>query len=393
MAVAIRSSKNVPLVASKWKNLVTLVSGSITQPQHKYILDIYRSGSNELITRMAQPANGNGDAVFNIGPVLEGEVTPEYNWTIDASQSFQYQIGSDFSSCDTFTLQAGEVYGTSPSSSLTVYSNIDSGSWGVYSGTPTSPDAENVFGFGGFATDMDTGSISVDDYITIGYRTFDLYPVIIDIDFYNGSSLLTSSFHSSSNGDGIEVLGIGRQSTIYGGTNIFETVDWDSINIRASYPIVSSFNDSIWYQKAQPCFGEDTSFAWINRLGFWDYTHISNPIRQNTSLEREKTYLPPLQYSGTPVTYYSTPPERGIVQTFLKSQDTYSIDTDYITQAQAEWLEQMIESDEVYIQKDGQFFPIIITNSEYTHNNSTSRNKLFKFTIEFRYANPRRARV
>ena len=63
MAVSIISQPTTPNVTGT--KLVYTVSGSdISHPQYSYVLDVYLSGSTDLLTRQFQIPNANGVAEF-----------------------------------------------------------------------------------------------------------------------------------------------------------------------------------------------------------------------------------------------------------------------------------------------------------------------------------------
>jgi len=55
----------------------------------------------------------------------------------------------------------------------------------------------------------------------------------------------------------------------------------------------------------------------------------------------------------------------------------------------ANYLEELLDSPEVFVQQDDEFVPVVINNQSYISNQSTARNKLFQYTIEFSPANGR----
>jgi hypothetical protein len=151
------------------------------------------------------------------------------------------------------------------------------------------------------------------------------------------------------------------------------------------------------------------NFAFINNLGLYDYYYTTNPVRKITDLERESVDLPQLDYSNATAPYDVN--ERGQKDYYTDRKDRFIVTTDYITKEVANWLEELFESPRVFVQETGQtyvgdarinsgpntpdvytgFVPVTITNKVIQTNNSTSRNKLFQYTIEFEFSNRRAA--
>ena len=106
-------------VNAAYTRLLYTISGSVNtdQPQYQYVLDVYETGG-DLLKRMTQPVNPAGTATFDVSRVVQGELSIDYNWKINTVTPFN-------SSSKQFNIKAGEQYGTSISSSVTVYPDQD----------------------------------------------------------------------------------------------------------------------------------------------------------------------------------------------------------------------------------------------------------------------------
>ena len=100
---------------------------------------------------------------------------------------------------------------------------------------------------------------------------------------------------------------------------------------------------------------------------------------------RQEYTAPRVDYSSRLSTYDIS--RRGKTVNNSSTDDQFTVDTDYLDQANATWLEELIESPEVYIQRNGEFIPILITDTSYTADTNSSRQKLFKYTINFKPSN------
>ena len=135
---------------------------------------------------------------------------------------------------------------------------------------------------------------------------------------------------------------------------------------------------------------DKTSFAWMNEFGVYDHYFVSNPRRRRSNVTRYDYDRPFVRYEDSDSSYNIT--NRGKRQYLTEYDYTYSVTTDYLTEKQAKWLSGMFESDDVYVANfEGQDSVykenrgIQIVNSSYEVNNSTSRNKLFQYTIDFKF--------
>ena len=133
-----------------------------------------------------------------------------------------------------------------------------------------------------------------------------------------------------------------------------------------------------------------TRFAFINHNGTWDYYNVYSPLRRSTNVNRniyDKNYV---DYSSNTSIYSAT--NRGETQYLTQYSDNYEIVTPFVGQLEAEFITNLIDSREAFIQRDSVFVPIILTNTSYTWNMDENRQKLFQFTIQFKYANDRISR-
>ena len=121
MAVFLRQNPTSPNVA--YTKLLYVVEGStsINQPQHKFVCKITDTQGNT--TYLRQQANNANSAVFDVSIPVRGWLKPD-NLFDDYGKTFAFTSSaddSDFNSYDRITVAFGEEYGTSISSSVTMY--------------------------------------------------------------------------------------------------------------------------------------------------------------------------------------------------------------------------------------------------------------------------------
>ncbi len=119
MAVTIQQQPQSPNAA--FGSLVYVVSGSssLTLPQYQFVIDV-QDGSNQILTRLRQYPNPSGRGVIDIANIVSDylNVTPQF-YTGPGFQSVGVQ--GDNQSNNVFKIAFGEEYGTSISSSVTIY--------------------------------------------------------------------------------------------------------------------------------------------------------------------------------------------------------------------------------------------------------------------------------
>lgn len=414
-------------------------STDVSLPQYQFVMDVYESGSSEYIARLTQTPNdflNNGSIIFDPSRIFQGELGFDNNWKVTGSIQ-------PVNSLKTFELKIGEQYGTSPSSSVTVYPNQASMSLKVFPGVVNPVEKEPLVNVNAwnFDTSRFTGPgnpyltncpnaqvvntigtsydvpylIESDDYFTVtSYREPYQTTGSISVNFFkfeNGTDTFVTAFNiTASNSTGeFTTWGLGPKNISNLNPTIGSLIEDGSINYYSTYDdygeiavIINDKWDGTYPSRPhgfgtppiKECSDDYVRFAFINQYGFWDYYNVYNPVKATTALERETYNKTQIEYG--PRSLFRTDYNgwrTGKSQYFLRSTDTYSIDTDYIDKQTANWLEELLESPEVFIQEGSDFVPIVITNNTYDHNNSTSRNKLFNYTIEWVYANPRSSRL
>ena len=113
MALTIHQYPTSPNLADN-DLLFSLTSTQVAQPQFQYVCDI-KDESNNLIQRIKQQPNPSGKAVFNVGQIVVNSLgSTDAVWEI-AQATTQSECGKDFK------IYFGEEYGSSVSSSITLY--------------------------------------------------------------------------------------------------------------------------------------------------------------------------------------------------------------------------------------------------------------------------------
>ena len=442
MAINLIISQSSPNGAFSYLTYVVQGSGSdasnYTNNQYKFILDIYESGSSDKIARIKQPPNLNTASVFNPADVFQ-----EYAFFDPVWEEAESVLSTG--SMKNYTLQFGEQYGTSPSSSITVYPNLvtadiaiipaidnaNNSTIGIFPGDiPLESEVlsnmpSNTNGTGNQVADDDWENIQyleLDDYMTLSsLHTGSVQEVLIAVKNNETGTLYSvqHTFQSSSNPFEMHHVGVGPKNllSIEGGVGASMSIalnnpsaSWVNIsfdqagtpqNIRyrihpnyGSLPQTNTDANPTLYNKPIRC-AEKTRFAWINEYGVYDYYSVYAPLRKSTEIEREQITESRINYwlGGVPFADRVTNKKegRGLTDLYKKYKDIYQISTQYIPEVTANWIKFMFFSPSVYIQTDNGFVPIIITNSSYRVNTEQASNKLFQYDIQFVYSNARRS--
>jgi len=157
--------------------------------------------------------------------------------------------------------------------------------------------------------------------------------------------------------------------------------------------VVKALRPGLWQSgKYYPtyCNNEKTRFAFINSFGVWDYYNVYMPTRRVTKIDRKMYEQSRINLNDRIATYNVS--NRGELQYYTEYTDEFEITTDIIDDKESQWLREMFESTEVYIQSGSDFIPINILNNQETIINNKARNKNYQYTIRYQFSNLREPR-
>jgi len=107
------------------KLLYSITTENFSLPQYKFVCDIEDYNGN-LIQRLRQPANETGHAIFNVAVPIRPQLTVDDTLYIQEPTASLGFGDNPINSYKQFKVKFGEEYGTSPSSSVTIYDGAGS---------------------------------------------------------------------------------------------------------------------------------------------------------------------------------------------------------------------------------------------------------------------------
>ncbi len=127
------------------------------------------------------------------------------------------------------------------------------------------------------------------------------------------------------------------------------------------------------------CSKYDTiRFMFLNRLGQYDYFNSTLVSKKTTNIQRN-TYKKNLPYNYTVG-------NRGETVLAVNANQSVICNTDWVTQEESDWLQELFTSNEVYILNlDGSYLPVILT-VDTPETKKRVNDIIFNYTITFRYA-------
>ena len=129
--------------------------------------------------------------------------------------------------------------------------------------------------------------------------------------------------------------------------------------------------------------------GWLNSLGCWDYFNFKMKSKQSVDVKRD-TYGQVLgEYNSTEYSYNNFDSTRKVRKTDAILKET--LNTDWITEQDAELLEKCVMSTDVFIIEnvDTDFtVPVLVTNKNIVRKTSANDGIKIKYTINIEYSNP-----
>tara|TARA_R110000765_G_scaffold752_2_gene1850 strand:- start:828 stop:2270 length:1443 start_codon:yes stop_codon:yes gene_type:complete len=449
-------------------NIIFTVKDDVTTASKfkiKYTAEVYvhnrTSGLTNTVNRVAVlkvTPNGVGSGIFDLSPILQNYVTPDYEGgTVHNSSAiyFSQYNGVDFSdntphtihqiddfstnrnSCRFFTVRFNVEAADSATGSVTTQynSNTTVDDFLIYNGVLYDTDILNLdskgnFGYNlgieGFVMNSSTDSflsnapktqyLRTTDYLTLSFFSqYDwdfevgtagaLYPSVrkIEIQFYNNGSttgsLITKLIQASTGGHSgymgdsnnkLQFAGVGTGNLVGSGETL--PTNWDYYTVKAKDIGNNVISDTYnFYKQEEDCKEFETiRLTWLNKFGVWDYYNFTKKSVRTFNTKR-KSYT---QITGTwNESKFRINGHTGGKKTYNSSiSETIKLNTDYITEAEAIWLEELFISNDVYILETRStdntslgymrkyIQPATITNS--THTRKTKANdKLIQYTF------------
>lgn len=371
-------------------------SSNSTQPNFKFIFDVYDSMNtgSTYVSRLPLPARPNtNNCIFSPARVLESYISYDLpnNIVISASSTncfspIMVRVGEQYGSSTTgvtnypnlktytgYTFGGVLTYQQLPSWNFVPYTFPLSSStrWLTNSPTPKlirSGERETLsMIFSGDNVPYIALNLTVKVYHNSGTTTTQLI---------NAASLVTP-------GASLNTFGVGPWNL----TQIYPTL----INYNTDYkydvyisgfvdqPPSSILTEVKTYQLDMRCTKyTPIRFMFLNRFGVFDYFTAILLSREFINVEK-KTYKKVLDYNYTLG-------DRGFTVIDVNARESMLVNTDWVSQAESNWLKEFFTSPEVYeLQTDGTILPIVLdlSNQEIK---KTIDDKLIQYEFNYTYA-------
>lgn len=449
MSIVLRQSSTSPNIADS--NLVFAVtSNSSSFSQFRFVVDI-NDDSGVLLQRIKQQPNPNNTGVFDLGTLVSTYIGPtDPVWDIavatantKSAREFQIRFGEEVSDSLTgfTTLYTGNTpaQAGNPNISGSNYTYLLDGvlnpeqqvNWNWASGSKyveENPVDDGVYTYQHGLTDFDTSAVRLEDYHTISLLNGNVNGIAnvpnlaqdvfaLTIRQYNTANTLISTdiiynltLRTTDTEDWSEVYNTQDASTRLthfpvGPANLVDAgITIDSLTTYYTAEFNSQATDrtpnytGVWglYRfniTDNNCGYTGQRFAWKNKYGVWDYYNFGLAQSTTATIEREQFEQSFVDYSSTNSVAYNTE-RRGNTQYQNRITKNRTAETDYLTQVDADNMRELFYSTNVYAQQpNGAYFPVVLTDVTATEKTNPRSQKLFRYTINYQYANTNTARL
>ena len=347
-----------------WHVFSTDVTG---QTDYKYVMDLYVGGTQQVRVKLfPDPSNNKG--YFDAGNVIRNTMT--YEWLIPTEtlfmcepnvsgqigQTYQYRIGEEYS---------GVTYLNQASGSITAYN------WNAPLFKRRQSDLtakQNKF----MTNRPATINASLGDNIHLG--VYDS-AFACDIKAYNQSNTLVSWQSLSLTNTKFAQLNIGSKAI----NNYFSNTD---INSTIKYYDVISATDSIRiYLDCNPKY-DSFNLHFLNDWGMFDTAKFGLVSKLSMDIERKGFEKRDYKPGSSSVDYYAN---NKYVESKINYQNkkdyTYKLTMDAPTDAEYQWLAELVASPQIYFEYDGYYYPVTIKATNYEFSKYVN-NRLRVFEVE-----------
>jgi hypothetical protein len=352
-----------------WHVATSTASGSTDM---KYVFDIYVDGNRKISVRQF-PEPSNGKAYFNAGPTVRNSMT--FNWFEPLGSAYVYEPNLSGEMAVQYDIRVGEEV-----SGITTF-NLASGSVTAYNyNAPL------------FKRRVATLSDRLNKWLTVRplYANTKLGENLY-IPFYTDTTLnLKCSTYDASNN--LIASASGSTTTIENG---FVQMNIGSAAIATELGI--TINDSVkfyevWFNSfdkirvnvvCNPKY-DPINIHFVNSWGMWDSERFDLVSKLNLTVERKGFEQRDYRFNGNAVEYKSASNRyyEGAINYSNKSNFTYKLTADALTDDEYTWMADLIVSPQILMEIEGYFYPVTLTENNYEFSKNVF-NKLKALELTF----------
>jgi len=161
----------------------------------------------------------------------------------------------------------------------------------------------------------------------------------------------------------------------------------DNLRVTKKYYFYRYSSGAQVDDRHQSCTKYDNiRLAWRNRLGSWDYFNFRGKSIESLDIKKESMSSVAGTWDSTSFNYNNW--DRGASTLYTQAKKKLTINSDWLNEDEAVWLEELFTSINVQIiDDDDVIYPVVINNKAYTKKTSLNDKIKIQYTIELEYAN------
>ena len=455
MAITITQDPTSPNMTNNTL-VYNVISGQISQAQFQYVADI-RDAGGTLIQRIKQQPNPSGRGIFdvgmictyNVGPcdriwdIPSDTVSPNSNTAAEFNIYFGEEYASSVSGSPTVYTGIGVTTGNPAISASEYLYGIDGlvnpnekTKWNWNSGSKYDEEIidDITFFHQNGLTNFDSSSVRLGDYHSISIlngnvnglapttasaqevfamhvRQYDENNSLISESVsYNGSypartqigpdqfDVWNTCYTSQSAATRLLHWGVGPQNLEDGNQPLSSSAAYYTVEFQAQQTDGTPNPDGLFglYRfdiTDKNCGYDGVRFAWKNKYGVWDYFNFGLAETTTPEITRETYKQTFLNFSNSSYNVAYNKERRGTTNFLNMVSKKRTAESDYLTQSEADEIQEMFYSADVYVQDGNNFLPVTIGNVNITEKTNPRTQKLFRYRVEYQYANDQRNRL
>lgn len=357
-----------------WHVVSSDASGST---DFKYVFDVWINGVQQVrVKQFPEPDSGYG--YYDAGPTVRNSMTYQWFEPTNAGAyvaepgmsgqigiNYQLRVGEDVSGVTTTNMASGEVsaYNWAPPLFQRRVTDLSTKLNKWLTNRPAYANiklAENLFI--GFYTTPGTS-------LTLHVKKYDASNTQIGSTLDGSSTLIEKGFVQ---------MNIGTTAL---SATLLTTFD-ESVKYYDVY-----FNAYDYIRVYVVCNPKYTCIPvhFLNRWGLWDTQRFDLVSKLSMDIERKGFGQRDYQFNGPSVDYKSSANRyyEGKINYSNKADWTYKLTADAMTDAEYEWMADLMQSPQILMEVDGYFYPVTISKNNYDYNKYIN-DRLKAFDIEFK---------
>ncbi len=343
-----------------------IFDSNITSADLKYVVDLYVGGVQQVRVKLyPEPTTGIG--YFDAGPIVRNTMT--YQWLTpntsvlmcepnvsgQIAQTYQYRIGEEYSGVTYLNLASGNV---------TAYNFV----------APTfERKVTDLTAYNGKALSNRPNEINatLGENIYIGAK--DVSGLVVST--YNYSNVkIADTTYSLGGTKAFAQLNIGSPALNNPTAVITSSVKYYTITIGTS-----TFRVNL------ECNPKYTSYNlhFMNHLGIFETARFDLASRLTMDVDRKTYTKRDYTLGASSVSYYDANKKYvdSKVNYLNKKDHSYKLTMNAPSDAEYDWLAELIDSPQVYFEMDGYFYPVSIRNNNYEYSKYVN-NRLRVFEVD-----------